>query len=205
MSLLVFKIVTNVTRSAQIGGKWLWFDLYQDVSVCRAWLFLFFFFIACFLSRRLLPPRSATRQNRSPSVHVSNHNLLHLFFFVERDFFFLLSVRREFVFYPFVLGQISVSTENRKSAFTFSAAQNPVWLSTQPPSAPAGAHGRCFVHFYLKKKKKPSQLKVLPRRRRCAFDWHVSFLTWNEAFHRRFGWLVVSDGEILINIILEYQ
>lgn len=101
MSSLAVRIVTNVSRSTQIGGKWLWFDffflfflqgdLYQDVSVCPAWDF------CMLLIPSLVLHRPITLQNCSPLWHVLNHNLLHLFFPVKEFIFsFHFSVSREF-------------------------------------------------------------------------------------------------------------
>lgn len=189
MSLLVFKIVTNVTRSTQIGGKWLWFDSFfpprRFISgcfrlSCVRFLHAFnslFGSASTHYSAELQP--ALTRLNSQPTAP----------FFVKEIFFSsIFSVSREFVAVLFFWAdsiQFRLKTEKRVDASSFSRG----WLLI--------ADALCT---FLK-----SHLQVAAEMVFCAFDWLVSFLMWNKAFNQHFCWLMASDRQILININLKYQ
>lgn len=124
MSLLVFKIVTNVTRSTQIGGKWLWFDYFfpprRFISgcfrlSCVRFLHAFnslFGSASTHYSAELQP--ALTRLNSQPTAP----------FFVKEIFFSsIFSVSREFVAVLFFWAdsiQFRLKTEKRVDASSFS-------------------------------------------------------------------------------------
>lgn len=186
MSLLVFKIVTNVTRSAQIGGKWLWFDLYQDVSVCGAWLQAFLLFCM------LLNPPVAARLSTSP---ITTYCTFFFFFLMKEIFFFFFFLFAEFVFTLLFSGrfQFRLKIEKRVYFFSFGSQHN---LQLQPM-----ARGRCFVHFFLKNLSVES---VAAETVSCF--WLACVIPYMKRSISSAFWLV--DGvrrRNPINIILEYQ
>lgn len=158
-------------------------DLLEDVSVCLAWHF------CMLLIPSLVLHRPITLQYCSPLWHVLNHNFLHLLLWKRFLFFFHFSVSSEFVavlFFWADLIQFRLKTEKRVDTSSFSCG----WLLI----------GDALCTFF-----EVSLAGVAPEMVLCAFDWHVSFLMWNEAFNQHFCWLMASERQILININLKYQ